>query len=246
MTSLHTILIGAVLAGVTGIAVEVSSIHAERSSAAASVTSSADSAGLTDPDDLVFLKRERPSSPADLKQLTGTTVWVSAAGQMEYYPYAAQHADFAKPVGTLLGATPLLIQEPFEQVAPKQAQDRIPVGDKQVLLAFTMPTSADPSRQYAVPVGYQKGSDYSFLTDDLFFYANPHDLYKHWGPKVWKAVDSHQVILGMNELQTQLSLGQVSSSASQDLGNRVVIYANLGKPEAVTFVKDHATAFRAD
>ena len=40
-----------------------------------------------DEDDLVFLKQKRPENMADLKELDGTTVWVSAGGQMEYYPH---------------------------------------------------------------------------------------------------------------------------------------------------------------
>jgi hypothetical protein len=50
----------------------------------------------------------------------------------------------------------------------------------------------------------------------------------------------------MNERQVQLALGQVSKSVSKEYGNRMVVYANLGKPMAVTFVKNKVTAFRAD
>jgi hypothetical protein len=63
---------------------------------------------------------------------------------------------------------------------------------------------------------------------------------------VWQAVDSHQVILGMTEHEVQMSLGQVSKSESKEIGNRLVVYANLGHPIAVTFVKNHVTAFRPD
>ncbi|HEV2646329.1 MAG TPA: hypothetical protein VGU46_08205 [Acidobacteriaceae bacterium] len=242
MTKAQRLSVFALFCGFVAIAGELLYIHHERNAAWAPATPAATE---TDPDDLVFLKKERPSSLADVKQLEGTTLWISAAGQMSYYPYAAHRADFSKPVGTLLGAEPLVIKDAFEQVAP-QAQYRIPAGDKQVLLAFTMPHSADPTSQYALPVGYRKGADYTFFTDDIFFYDDPHELYKHWGPKIWQAVDSHQVVLGMNERQVELSLGQVSRSVSQVYGDRVVIYSNLGKPMAVTFVKDRVTSFRPD
>ena len=131
-----------------------------------------------------FLRHERPSKLADLKDLYGKTVWVAAGGQMDYYPYAAHHADYAKAAGTLLGAEPLVVKDAFEQVAPKSATLRIPGGTRQVLLAFTMPKSADPAKEYAVPVGYRQGrSDYTFYTDDLFYYDDPHTLYKYWGPQ---------------------------------------------------------------
>ena len=68
----------------------------------------------------------------------------------------------------------------------------------------------------------------------------------YWGAKIWQAIDAHQVVLGMNERQVSLSLGQVSKSTSQDYGNRMVVYDNLGKPMAVTFVGDRVTAFRPD
>jgi len=196
-----------------------------------------------DPDDLVFLKQQRPSSLDDVKQMAGTTVWMAAGGQLDYYPCAGHKADYSKPVGSLLGAEPLAIKDAFEQVAPKSANVRIQRGDKQVLLAFTMPKSSDPAKLYAVPVGYKQGSDYTFANDEIFFYDDPHVLYQHWGPKVWQAVDAHQVILGMSERQVGLSLGQLTLSQGKDYGNRTVVYDNLGQHMAVTFAADQVTEF---
>jgi hypothetical protein len=194
-------------------------------------------------DDLVFLKKKRPDNLKDIKELVGSTVWVSAGGQLDYYPYAGHAAQYSKSAGTLLGAEPLLIKDAIEQVAPKSATFRIPGGDKQVLLVFTKPND---TKEYAVPVGYKQAGEYTFYADEILFYDDPHELYKHWGPEIWKAVDTHQVILGMNERQVELSLGQVSKSTSTDYGNRMVVFANLGHPMAVTFVKNKVTAFRPD
>jgi hypothetical protein len=194
-------------------------------------------------DDLVFLKQKRQSSMADMKDLVGTTVWVSAGGQLEYYAYAGHAANYGKAAGTLLGAEPLVVKDFVEQVAPKSATVRIPGGDKQVLMVFTKPNE---TKQYAVPMGYRQAGQYTFYADEILFYDDPHELYKHWGPEIWKAVDSHTVILGMNERQVELALGQVSKSTSKDYGNRMVVFANLGKPMAVTFEKNKVTAFRED
>jgi len=232
--------------GITGamvlvVGIELLYLHHERNSPGKIVAP--EEYGKVDPDELVFLKKERPSSMADLKDLYGRTVWVSAAGQMDYYPYAAHRADYGKPVGTLLGAEPLAIKDAFEQAEPKSATFRIAGGDRQVLLAFTMPKSADPAKEYAVAVGYQEGKEFTFYTDDIFFYDDPHTLY-NWGPKVWQAIDAHQVMLGMNERQVQLSLGQVSRNSSQDYGNRTVVYANVGHPMTVTYADNKVTSFQ--
>ena len=136
------------------------------------------------------------------------------------------------------------MKDAVEQVAPKAATFRIPGGDKQVLLVFTQAETT--RRSMRCRLGIEQAGQYTFYTDEIFFYDDPHELYKHWGPEIWKAVDAHQVILGMNERQVELSLGQVSQSTSKDYGNRMVVFANMGKPMAVTFVKNKVTAFRAD
>jgi hypothetical protein len=243
MTSGKKAAIGGTLVLLLAVGIEIGWLHHERN-APGPVAPVA--TGTVDSDELVFLRKERPSSLADVKQLVGTTVWVSAGGQLDYYPYAAHRADYAKSAGTLLAVEPLAIKDAFEQVAPKSATFRIRGGDRQVLLAFTMPKSADTAKLYAVPVGYKEGSDYTFSADDIFFYDDPHELYKNWGPQVWQAIDAHQVVLGMSERQVELALGQVSKSTSEDIGNRMVVFENLGKPLAVTFEKDKVTAFRPD
>jgi len=245
MTSGQRAAIGGTLLVVLVAGIRVGLIYRERNAPLA-VPAAANANTLADKDDLVYLKRERPSSLADAKLLAGTTVWVSAGGQLDYYPCVGRHADYAKSVGVLLGAEPLAIQDAFEQVAPKSTTFRIKGGDRQVLLAFTMPKSSDPKKLYAVPVGYREGSDYTFSSDDVFFYDDPHELYKHWGPQIWQAVEEHRVILGMNERQVGLALGQVSKSTSEDYGNRMVVFDNLGHAQAVTFAKNQVTAFRPD
>jgi hypothetical protein len=235
--------IGATVVLVLAVGVRVGLIYRERN--APMVEKPVEREVIPD-DDLVFLKKKRPDTLKDVKELKGSTLWVSAGGQLEYYPYVGHAAQYGKSAGTLLGAEPIVVKDAVEQVAPKAATYRIPGGDRQVLLLFTLPGSSDAEKEYAVPVGYKQDGQYTFYTDEIFFYDDPHELYKHWGPEIWKAVDAHQVILGMNERQVELSLGQVSKSTSNDYGNRMVVFANLGKPMAVTFVKNKVTAFRAD
>src|SRR5438270_7880901 len=162
-------------------------------------------------DELVFLKKKRPDTLKDIKELVGSKLWVSAGGQMEFYPYVGHAVQYGRSAGTLLGAEPIAVKDAVEQVAPKAATFRVPGGDKQVLLVFTRPGSPDATKEYAVPVGYRQAGQYTFYTDEIVFYDDPHELYKHWGPETWRAVDAHEVILVMNERQVALALGRVSA-----------------------------------
>jgi hypothetical protein len=240
MTSGVKAAIGATLVAIVAVGVRVGMIYRERNAPA--VVKPAEREKIAD-DDLVFLKQKRQSSMADVKDLKGSTLWVSAGSQLDFYPYAGHAVAFSKPAGTLLGAEPLVVKDFVEQVAPASATHRIPGGEKQVDMVFTRPGD---TKEYAVPVGYRESGQYTFYMDEIFFYDDPHVLYKHWGPEIWKAVDDHTVILGMNERQVELSLGQVSKSGSKDYGNRTVEFANLGKPMAVTFEKNKVTAFLAE
>ncbi len=236
--------LGATVVALLAVGIRVGLIYRERHAPAAQT---ATQERTKPPDDAyVFLKKKRPSSMTDLKELYGTTVWVSAGGQMDFYPVIAKHANYGEKAGTLLGAAPLTISGAIEQVAPKAATFRIPGGERQVLLTFKIPPGVQgPGKgeaEFAVPVGYREGGQYTFMTDELFFYDDPHQLYSHWGPQVWDAIDHHRAILGMSESQVQMALGQVSDSVSSEYGNRRVMFSNLGKPMDVIFVKDKATA----
>jgi hypothetical protein len=201
-----------------------------------------------DPDNLVFLKKERPDSLADERALIGKTIWVSAGGQLDYYADKGKHVDYAHPVGTLLGATPLLIKDVFEQKAPATgaAVLRIPAGQRHVLLAFTMPNSTDPKTLYATPVGDYDNNLYTLLNDEIFFYDDPHQLYSHWGAETWAHIDKHEVVPGMSENQAMMALGQVMKPDSDNMGDRDVTYDNNGHPVTIEFAKNKAVRITPD
>jgi len=206
------------------------------------VTTTSTKPKLSD-DDMVFLRKQHPDSLKDERDLIGKTIWVSAGGQMDYYHYTSHHADYAHPVATLAGAEPLVIKDVFEQVPPKgRAVSRISAGERHVLLAFTMPKSSDPNVLYAVPVGNYDNGSYTFLTDEIFFYDDPHVLYKHWGPEMWAHIDKHEAVVGMSENQAMMSLGQVITPSSDSIGNRTVRYDNNGHPIKIEFIDNKATS----
>jgi hypothetical protein len=198
---------------------------------------------MTDDDAVTMnLKKQRPDSLKDERELIGKTIWVSAADQMDYFHYASHHADYAHPVGTLMGAEPLVVKDVFEQVAPAKAAVllRIPAGERHVLLAFTLPKSTDPKAEYAVPVGYRQGGFYTFSTDEIFFYVDPRISYKHWGADVWAHIDKHEVVPGMSENQAMMSLGQIIVPSGDSVGNRTVTYDNNSHPMKIVFEHNKA------
>ena len=193
----------------------------------------------SDPDDMVYLKSEHPMSLGDEKALKGRTLWVSAGGQMDYYPYNGRKVDYDHSEGVLLGAEKIVVEDAVEQVAPKKAAFRIPQGDRQVLLVFT---KDGDSKEYAVPVGDVQGGDYTYATDEIFFYDDPHKLYGYWKPEIWAAIDAHRASVGMNERQVQMALGQVSEPHGDKVGDRMVQYDDQGHPKRVTF--EHGKAVK--
>jgi hypothetical protein len=190
-------------------------------------------------DDYTYLKQMHPEAPKDLLPLVGQTVWANIADQLPYFPVSGKTVNYSKQVGVLRGATPLAVKGVLTQAVPHSLVTRVPNGEKQVLLAFTLPASA--TQVYAVPVGYQQAGSWTFIADQALFYDDPHRLYS-WSPKIWQAIESHQAIVGMTEQQAGLALGQVQQSDSTTFGDRTVHFDNLGHPVDVTFVKNHATA----
>lgn len=197
---------------------------------------------LTD-DDLVQPRKMLIDDVKSTRDLIGKPAWISAGYQLDYYPFAAGRVDFAHPAGLLPTIEQLQVENVVTQSAPARLATSIPHGNQQVFVVFTLPNSegAGAKKKYATAVGYLYGSDSKFYCDDIFYYDDPHQLYKHWPSDIWQSIDLHQAKAGMSELQTSMALGQVQTSDSSDIGNRTVHYDVAGKPWTVTFVKDRAT-----
>jgi hypothetical protein len=190
-------------------------------------------------DDLVIPRKLYIESLKSAKeQLKGQTVWMQAGYQLEYYPYRGGSPVFIQKKGPLPSNQELKVADVVEVATPAKWLSRIPRGDKNIFLIVRMP--GDPA-EYAVPMGEVQGGSEEFRMDDLLYYDDPHKLYPHWPASVWPAIDQHQVIPGMSELQTMMSVGQVAQSDSNDYGNRTVTYSAGDRKVIVTFVKDKAT-----
>jgi hypothetical protein len=172
------------------------------------------------------------------RDLIGKPVWVQAGYEMDYYPWAAQHINFAHKAGVLPGAQRLDVKDVITEKLPAGAVTRIPRGDKQAFVVFAMPGD---DKEYAAAVGYIQGSDSTYYCDNVFYYDDPRTMYNFWPAPVWQAIDQHKAINGMNELQTAMALGVMQQSDSSDYGNRTVDYDAGGVHWSVTFANDKAT-----
>lgn len=237
--------IGFTLLGVVAIGGELLYLH-HRNNQEAPEKMVPDAYKLSD-DDMVTinLKKLRPDSLKELRALVGKTIWVSAGGQLDYYKDTGKRVDYTHAVGTLKGAEPLEIKDVFEQVPPHNATRavaRISPGQRHVLLAFTMPKSDDPKALYATPVGHYEGGIYEIYNDQIFYYDDPHMLYKHWPADAWAHIDKHEVVPGMTENQAMMAYGQVLKWSSDTPGDRTIRYENSGHPMKVVFEHGKATS----
>ena len=170
------------------------------------------------------------------RQFTEQPVWVKYGYQLTYYPYDSKRhkTDFGHEAGVLFPLQKLAIQDVVTDVAPQAP------GNKQVLACFSL-----DGKNYAVPIGAEKGSDFKLRANDIFFIEDPHDLYRHWPADVWKKIDAHEVQSGMSELQAAFAIGSGIPEGSGDYGSRTLHYANGGKPLVITFQNDKAVEIKA-
>jgi len=199
---------------------------------------------------LIYYERHTPSSPAqppavldpdyyvvpkkqhayDLKTaragMMGHPAWVREGYKFTYYYYDSgrHHTDFAHPVGLLLPLEQLNVRD-VVQTPPPAAGD-LP----QIVAVFER-----GGHELAVPIGAHRGDDYTLYADDMLFFEDPHQLYRHWPPEVWQAVDRHQVLPGMNEIQASFALGMGIPQPAGDDPGKTVIYPNGGNQITVIF-----------
>jgi hypothetical protein len=166
------------------------------------------------------------------KELVGKTVWVSAGNSLYYYPYASGGASQHK-AGLLAPLEKLAIQDVIlQKISATPQVGQFVVEQEQVMAVFR---KAGQPATYVVGIGTSVGGNYKIMANQEFFIDDPHELYKHWPPDVWEAIDHHEAKTGMSELQVGFALGTSATAGAGDYGNRVMEYTNAGKPVTVTF-----------
>jgi hypothetical protein len=193
---------------------------------AANKKKQAQNAGFSNPDYYVTPKKLYPYDLKSAKQLTQQPVWVKEGYRYTYYRYdaASQHVDFEHEGGLLL---------PIEKLSIKDVVTATPAGAgqrKQVMAVFEK-----NSQSYAVPIGFETEGEYKIYSDEMFFIEDPRDLYKHWPPDVWQAVEQHEVKPGMNEMQADFAIGMGVPDAGDTSYEKTVRYPNGGKPLVIVY-----------
>ena len=171
------------------------------------------------------------------RDLIGKTVWIQAGYELGYYPFTAHHVDFVHTAGVLPSVQPMVIRDIVTQKVPAGAEDRIAHGDRQAFAVFTLPGD---DKEYATAIGTIQGSDSTYYCDNIFYYDDPHQMYKFWPAADWQAIDAHTPRQGMSEMEVAMALGVIQRSDSSNYGNRTVTYDAGGKHWSVTFENNKA------
>ncbi len=192
-------------------------------------------------DDVAVVRMMFITTFENAEKLQGTSIWMKNGYTMPYYPYEGGRIVFARRVGVIPSAQHLEIKKIIKAVPPAQVDDGIDHGTRQVFAVFALPGSAS---LYATVIGAVDGGQEQYFCDVLFYYDDPHTIYDNWPKNVWAAIDAHQVIAGMSELQTRMSIGQEQHGDGSGEGNRTVTYDQAGKQWTVTFVNNHAASIK--
>jgi len=190
------------------------------------------------PDDVAIVRMKFMTSFDDALKLQGTSVWMKNGYTMPYFPYESGHIVFSKRIGLIPSAQQLDIKKIIKATPSDQVDDGISHGTRQVFAVFALPNSPD---LYATAIGAFDGSQEEYFCDVLFYYDDPHTIYDNWPKNIWAAIDAHQVIPGMNERQTQMSIGREQEVDDSGGGSRTITFDQAGKKWTITFVGNKAT-----
>lgn len=193
-------------------------------------------AGKLNPDYYVLPPKAYLTDLKSAKAMKGRTLWVRIG-----WRYSSQPYDAARRRNTARGAALLGPLEKITVADVVAEPSRVP-GVRQVDLIFNDPAATPPLLR-AVAVGVCEGPDCRFYLDAMFFLKDPHELYSHWTPEVWKVIEKHQVREGMTETQVACALGagRYLERESRAAGDNQRVYEFLPPGQdgvIVTFDKD--------
>jgi hypothetical protein len=166
--------------------------------------------------------------PYDLKttrkELTEQPAWVKVGYYYPYYAYdaAAHRADLAHEAGKLGPLEKLDISDVVLQSSAG--------GEHRIMAIFEK-----DGKKYATGVGEEKSGNFKFYCNEMLFFEDPHQLYKHWPADIWQAIDQHQVKQGMSEMQADFAIGIGLMEQGGDETDKTLDYPNGGKPLDISY-----------
>ena len=166
--------------------------------------------------------------PYDLKtarkQLTDQPAWVKVGYYYSYFPFdpATRRADMAHEAGKLGPLEKLDIKDVFLQPAAG--------GESRIMAVYLR-----DGKRFATAVGNEKNGDLKFFCNDMLFFEDPRQLYKHWSPDVWQSIEQHQVKPGMSEMQADFAIGVGLMEQGGSEYEKTLDYPNGGKPLDITY-----------
>jgi hypothetical protein len=215
----------------------VAYIFHERSAAAPPRKVEDTSRALTS-DEYVVAKKVYAHDLPSAKGLEGDDVWVKQGYGNIVYPVVNGVYSLDRGAALLKPIEKLSIRKVIFNDPPRSWG--APAGEKELMAICQRMDGPPPA--VAVRIGSlpKKGS-LSLIANDVFYFQDPHQLYRHWPADVWKAIDAHQAKPGMNELQVNFALGVPQSTSGGDYGDRTLVYSNGGSPISVSFSNNKAT-----
>jgi hypothetical protein len=171
----------------------------------------------------IFYERHE-AAKTTRKELTEQPAWVKVGYYYPYYAYdaAAHRADLAHEAGKLGPLEKLDISDVVLQSSAG--------GEHRIMAIFEK-----DGKKYATGVGEEKSGNFKFYCNEMLFFEDPHQLYKHWPADIWQAIDQHQVKQGMSEMQADFAIGIGLMEQGGDETDKTLDYPNGGKPLDISY-----------
>lgn len=185
-----------------------------------------------DPDHYVRPRRLYLHDLESAQVLTQQPVWVREGYRYTIYPHRGGRTDFSREAGLLPPIERLDIRQVVRQPDPRGR-------GQQVVAVFSREDGT-----FALPIGTFSDGTYQFYADEVFFYDDPRELYRHWPEEVWQAIAQGEVRPGMNELQASFAAGMGIPESSDQPGTKVVRYPRGNNPVTVVYRNGRAMEIR--
>ena len=191
-------------------------------------------ARTVNPDYYVHLPRAYLTDLKSAQRMKGSTVWIRDGYRYPHYPFDSR-------VGRTREIKDPPLVPPIQKITVRAvtSEPTSRAGTNEVNFVFEMPGALPPQRSLTIGHCNRRKQSCRFYVDDMFFLKDPRELYSHWLPEIWQAIESQQVKEGMSETQISLALGfgrLLPKETAAAGGDRVVEFRPPGRPPLwVTF-----------